>query len=145
MELWRIRGGFSGYSSSAGSPPSLRRSLRARRRALSYLVPCWASRSAFSTVGRPPVQTRAHEPPSQPAEMRAGGGEINLVVNLDFLATPIIRHRIFQAQPALPRVAQVGFEFHVDLVAVEIEPHFAGETSKGAKPSPLHHVINVEP
>src|SRR5262245_34030218 len=34
----RIRGGLSGYSLSAGSPPSLRRSLRARRRALSYLV-----------------------------------------------------------------------------------------------------------
>src|SRR5262245_3252078 len=33
----RIRGGLSGYSSSVGSPPSLRRSLRARRRALSYL------------------------------------------------------------------------------------------------------------
>jgi hypothetical protein len=30
----RIRGGLSGYSSSAGSPPSLRRSLRARRRAV---------------------------------------------------------------------------------------------------------------
>ena len=30
----RIRGGLSGYSSSVGSPPSLRRSLRARRRAL---------------------------------------------------------------------------------------------------------------
>src|SRR5215813_6133211 len=28
----RMRGGLSGYSSSAGSPPSLRRSLRARRR-----------------------------------------------------------------------------------------------------------------
>jgi hypothetical protein len=37
----RIRGGLSGYSSSAGSPPSLRRSLRARRRALSYLVSRW--------------------------------------------------------------------------------------------------------
>src|SRR5262249_23850462 len=34
----RIRGGLSGDSASAGSPPSLRRSLRARRRALSYLV-----------------------------------------------------------------------------------------------------------
>ena len=34
----RIRGGLSGYSSSAGSPPSLRRSLRAGRRAPSYLV-----------------------------------------------------------------------------------------------------------
>jgi hypothetical protein len=37
----RIRGGLSGYSSSAGSPPSLRRSLRARRSALSYLVSRW--------------------------------------------------------------------------------------------------------
>ena len=34
----RIRGGLSGYSSSAGSLPSLRRSLRARRLALSNLV-----------------------------------------------------------------------------------------------------------
>src|SRR5215813_11402672 len=37
----RIRGGLSGYSSSAGSPPSLRHSLRTRRRALSYLVSRW--------------------------------------------------------------------------------------------------------
>jgi len=27
----------------------------------------------------------------------------------------------------------------------DYEPHFAGETSEGANPSPLHHVINVEP
>jgi hypothetical protein len=41
-------------------------------------------------------------------------------------------------------------EFHIYIVAVEIEPHFAGEhfageTSERANPSPLHHVINVEP
>jgi hypothetical protein len=42
-------------------------------------------------------------------------------------------------------LAHAGFEFHRDLVAVEIEPHLAGETNEGANPSPFHHVINVEP
>jgi hypothetical protein len=88
---------------------------------------------------------RAYKPPPQAAEWWSRRCEKNLVVNLDFLASPVIRHRIFQAQPALPRLAHAGFEFHLDLVAVEIEPHFAGETSEGANPSPLHHVINVEP
>jgi hypothetical protein len=37
-----------------------------------------------------------------------------------------------------PGLAHAGFEFHLDLVAVEIEPHSAGETSEGANPSPLH-------
>src|SRR5262249_304607 len=96
-------------------------------------------------LAHPPVQMRTYKPPPQAAEWWSRRCEKNLVVNLDFLATPVIRHRIFQAQPALPRLAHAGFEFHLDLVAVEIEPHFAGETSEGANPSPLHHVINVEP
>src|SRR5262249_52603396 len=37
-------------------------------------------------VAHPPVQMRAHEPPSQSTEMRAGGCEIDFVVNLELLA-----------------------------------------------------------
>jgi hypothetical protein len=44
---------------------------------------------------------------------------------------PVIRHRIFQAQPALPRLAHAGFEFHVQLVVIETEPHLAREVSAG--------------
>ena len=63
----------------------------------------------------PPVEVRAYKPPPQAAEWLRRC-EKNLVVNLDFLASPVIRHRIFQAQPALPRLAHAGFEFHLDLV-----------------------------
>src|SRR5262252_7263313 len=47
----------------------------------------------------PPVEVRAYKPPPQAAEWLRRC-EKNLVVNLDFLASPVIRHRIFQAQPA---------------------------------------------
>src|SRR5262249_43189627 len=63
----------------------------------------------------PPVEVRAYKPPPQAAEWLRRC-EKNLVVNLDFLVSPVIRHRIFQAQPALPRLAHAGFEFHLDLV-----------------------------
>jgi hypothetical protein len=36
-------------------------------------------------LAHPPVQMRAHEPPSQPTETWAGGGEIDFVVNLELL------------------------------------------------------------
>jgi hypothetical protein len=78
---------------------------------------------------------RAYEPPSQPTEMWAGGCEIDFVVNLELLARSVFGH-LSQAQPAIPRITHPRFEFHLDLVAVEIEPHFAGETSEGANPSP---------
>src|SRR5262249_20289357 len=50
----RIRGGLSGHSSSAGSPPSLRRSLRARR--------LWEARAATKSDGRRAADTAS--PPS---------------------------------------------------------------------------------
>ena len=49
-------------------------------------------------LAHPPVQMRAHEPPSQPTEMWAGGCEIDFVVNLERFARPVVCHFVFQAR-----------------------------------------------
>src|SRR6266487_5725435 len=72
-------------------------------------------------LAHPPVQMRAHEPPSQPTQMWAGGCEINLIVNLELLARPVVGCRISQAQPAVPRIAHARLEFQVYLVIIKIE------------------------
>src|SRR5262245_44396857 len=45
-------------------------------------------------LAHPPVQLRAHEPPSQPTEMWAGGCEIDFVVNLELLVRTVIGHAV---------------------------------------------------
>src|SRR5262249_34675850 len=96
-------------------------------------------------LAHPPVQLRAHEPPSQPTEMWAGGCEIDFVVNLELLARTVIGHRISQAQPAVPRIAHARLEFQVYLVIIKIEPHFAGKVEASANSTPPHHVVDIKP
>src|SRR5262245_919914 len=75
-------------------------------------------------LAHPPVQMRAHEPPSQPTEMWAGGCETDFVVNLELLARPVVGHRISQAQPTVPRVTHERLELHIYIVAVQLmQPH----------------------
>src|SRR5262245_54737395 len=52
-------------------------------------------------LAHPPVQMRAHEPPSQPTEMWADGCEIDFVVNLKGFVRPIIGRAVFQTDPAM--------------------------------------------
>jgi hypothetical protein len=63
------------------------------------------------------VLTRAHEPPSKPAKRWSAGREKNLVVNFARFARPIVMNDVLQSQPAIPRIAHAGLEFHVYLVS----------------------------
>src|SRR5262245_45317823 len=83
-------------------------------------------------LAHPPVQMRAHEPPSKPAKRWPAGREKNLVVNFARFARPIVMNDVLQSQPAIPRIAHAGLEFHVYLVVVKIEPHFATQVGAGA-------------
>jgi hypothetical protein len=91
------------------------------------------------------VLTRAHEPPSKPAKRWSAGREKNLVVNFARFARPIVMNDVLQSQPAIPRIAHAGLEFHVYLVIVKIEPHFATQVGAGANSPPPHHVVDIEP
>jgi hypothetical protein len=91
-----------------------------------------------------PVLVGAYEPPAQTTEMWAGGYEIGFVVNLDLLPSPVVRHLIAQAQPAMPTIAGVGLEFDVDLVIVETEVHLAGDEAAGLDRAGMHHPIDIE-
>src|SRR5262245_5650108 len=92
----------------------------------------------------PNIPARAYEPPPQAAEMRACGREVNLVVNLEVLAGPVIGHRISQPEPTVPMVAGTGFKFHVNVVIVEFGAHRAGPVLAGANSAPSHHSVDVE-
>src|SRR5262245_11721709 len=52
---------------------------------------------------------------------------------------------VLQSQPAILRIAHAGLEFHVYLVIVKIEPHFATQVGAGANSPPPHHVVDIEP
>src|SRR5262249_46182500 len=69
---------------------------------------------------------RAHEPPSQLTEMRAGGCEIDFVVNLERFARPVVSHFVFQANPVVPGTTDMSFAFHVEVViGANVDPKCA--------------------
>src|SRR5262249_23420302 len=76
-------------------------------------------------LAHPPVQLRAHEPPSQPTEMWAGGCEIDFVVNLERFARPVVCHFVFQANPVVPGTTDMSFAFHVEVVVRAGESDYA--------------------
>src|SRR5262245_51375423 len=89
---------------------------------------------------------RAHEPPSQPTEMWAGGCEIDFVINRELLARPVVGHRISQAQPAVLRITRKRLELHIQILAIELmQPHSAEAVGAGPYGAPRHHRIDIEP
>src|SRR5262249_8381673 len=75
---------------------------------------------------------RAHEPPSQPTEMWAGGCEIDFVVNRERFARPVVSHFVFQANPVVPGTTDVSFAFHIEVATGVGKPD--DTASAGAKP-----------
>src|SRR5438045_5466030 len=93
----------------------------------------------------PPVQMRAHEPPSQPTEMWAGVCEIDFVVNLERFARPVVSHFVFQANPVVPGTTDMSFAFDIEVATGVGKPDDAA--SAGAKPDQAVTAqrVNVDP
>src|SRR5262245_7152174 len=154
----RIPFGFSGYLSSAGSPA--KPVVQLTSPANSPVKFALSLRGVIEPIGTPAPKVTApkgeierphatvlvgtYEPPAQTTKMWAGGFEIDFIVNLDFLPAPKVGHLIAQAQPAMPAIAGFGLEFHVDLVIVESEVHFAGDAAAGLDRVRTHHPVDIE-
>src|SRR5262245_26889846 len=90
---------------------------------------------------------RAHEPPSQPTERWPRGCEKDLVVNRERFAGPIVGLFVLQTPqvPAVPRAAEVGFAFHVEVAIGAGKPDAAATADAEPYQAVTAQRVNVDP
>jgi hypothetical protein len=88
---------------------------------------------------------RAHEPPPHPTETRAGGGKINLVINLEFFARAVVGHFVFQSHPVVPGTTNVRFAFHIEVVVGAGKPDDAATANAEPNEAVAAQRVNVDP
>lgn len=67
----------------------------------------------------PAVQAGTHEPPTQPPERRSSGCQKHFVVDVVYVARPIVVDVILQAKPTIPGVTYVRFKFDLKVIIVK--------------------------
>jgi hypothetical protein len=77
--------------------------------------------------------------------MRAGGGEINFVVNLERFARPVVCHFVFQANPVVPGTTDMSFAFHVEVVVRAGESDYAATAGAQPNQAVTAQRVNVDP
>jgi hypothetical protein len=82
---------------------------------------------------------------NSPTEMWAGGREINFVVNLERFARPVVRHFVFQANPAVPGTTDMSFAFNVEVVVRAGESDYAATAGAQPNQAVTAQRVNVDP